>query len=98
MDSEEPPTKRQRQDTADPVVPIRAEPWFDDGTIVLQPMATQFRVYRGTLTANSSVFRDLFAVTQPLEGEELVEGCNVVHLSDSAEDWGHVLKALYEYR
>jgi hypothetical protein len=53
--SEQPSERRQRTDTTDPVVPIRSEPWFSDGTIVLQVSAMQFRVYRGTLSANSPV-------------------------------------------
>jgi hypothetical protein len=39
----------------------------------------------------------MFSIPQPAK-EELVEGCPVVQWMDSAEDWGHVLKALYKRR
>lgn len=96
--SEQLSARRQKTDANDPVVPIRSEPWFSDGTIVLQVSATQFRVYRGILSANSPVFRDMFAVPQPQEDGELVEGCSVVHLQDSVNDWKCVLNALHERR
>lgn len=33
---------------------------------------------------------------QPNDEVDLVDGCPVVKLSDSAEDWGYVLEALLE--
>lgn len=71
--------------------------WYDDGNIILQAESTQFRVYRGILVDNSTVFADMFGLdmSQPPEAV-LVDGCAVVHLSDSAEDWRHVLHALYK--
>jgi len=54
--------------------------------------------YRGTLSANSPVFKDMFTVPPPQEDGELVEGCSVVHLQDSVDDWKCVLKALHERR
>jgi len=72
--------------------------WFDDGSIVLQAETTQFRVHRSVLSTNSEIFRDMFAVPQPTVGDEVIEGCSIVHLSDSAEDWTYVLNALYDSR
>jgi hypothetical protein len=76
---------------------MRSEIWYEDGNIILQAETTQFRVYRGILGDSSQVFRDMFNLPQPV-GELLVEGCPVVHLSDSAEDWGYVLNSLYKRR
>jgi hypothetical protein len=76
----------------------RSDPWFKDGTIVIQAGDTQFRVYRGILTTCSPIFHDMFSIPQPAIGGELVEGCAVVHVSDSAEDWQYVLRALCERR
>ncbi|KZP29329.1 hypothetical protein FIBSPDRAFT_946970 [Athelia psychrophila] len=62
-----------------------------------KPLAdrTQFKIYQGLLSANSTVFADMFLVPQPPpSGGELVEGCAVVHLSDSAIDVTYVLEAL----
>jgi hypothetical protein len=79
-------------------IPIRSEIWYDDGNIILEAERTQFRVFRGILSASSEVFRDMFAIPHPLEGEALVEVCAVVRLTDSAEDWLYVLKVLFERR
>ena len=76
----------------------RSDPWFDDGTIVIQAGDTQFRAYRGILTVCSPIFHDMFSIPQPPTGEDYVEGCPVVHVSDSAEDWKYVLRALCERR
>lgn len=75
----------------------RGDPWFDDGNIILQAEGKQFRVFRGILAASSSVFGDMFTIPQPTD-EKLVGGCPVVHLSDTAEDLHHVLKALFDRR
>jgi hypothetical protein len=93
-----PPTKRPRTGEFESVISKRSDPWFNDGTVVLQVAETQFRVYRGILSAHSLVFRDMFAMPQPAGGEELVDGCSVVHMHDSVEDWRLVLKALHGRR
>lgn len=74
------------------------DPWFEDGNIILQAEWTQFKVYRGILAKNSEIFKDMFAMPLPAAGEELEDGCPVVHLSDRAEDWHHVLGALFDRR
>jgi len=75
-----------------------SDPWFNDGNIVLQAEMAQFRVHRGVLAVHSVIFNNLFSLSGLVEGDEMVEGCAVVHLSDTAEDLQHVLKALYESR
>ena len=71
--------------------------WFDDGSIILKVETTQFRVHRTVLSTNSDIFRDMLSVPQPV-GEEVIEGCPVVRLPDSAKDWTYVLQALYDSR
>jgi hypothetical protein len=78
-----------------PPHPIRSVPWFDDGSVVLEAERTQFRVYRGILCANSVIFKDMFSLCQPGEEGE-VEGCPLVHLSDSAKDVQIVLEVLHD--
>jgi len=92
--------KRKRSDTvAETQVIKRSDLWYEDGNIVLQAESTQFRVYRGILRDSSSIFDDMLNIPQPAEDQgTLVDGCPVVQLSDSAEDWEHVLKALYKRR
>jgi BTB/POZ domain len=80
-----------------PTVPERGDPWLDDGNIILQAESTQFRVVRSILSASSSVFGDMFGIPQP-ENENLVDGCPVVHVSDTADDLHHVLKAVFDRR
>ncbi|KAF7969601.1 hypothetical protein HWV62_26837 [Athelia sp. TMB] len=70
--------------------------WFEDGNVVLQAERTQFRVYRGMLARNSSVFRDMFSIPQPAPSEESADGCAVVCLPDAAQDVEIVLRALTE--
>lgn len=33
--------------------------WFDDGNVILQAESTLFKVYRGILVQNSTVFHDM---------------------------------------
>jgi|ERR1700683_2379007 hypothetical protein len=91
--------KRKRSDSPD-VLPLNRLDylWFNDGSIVLQAEMTQFRVHRSVLSANSDIFQDMFSMAQPAEQGELIEGCPVVHLPDSAKDWTYVLGALYDSR
>ncbi|KAH9937909.1 uncharacterized protein BXZ73DRAFT_44760 [Epithele typhae] len=61
--------------------------WFDDGNIVfLAGDLASFRVYQGILSAISPVFQDMLSVPHP-EDAKTVEGCPVVRVSDSAEDF-----------
>ncbi|KAF7978940.1 hypothetical protein HWV62_44155 [Athelia sp. TMB] len=97
MSVEEPSTsKRKRLDSSeDAIDPVRSDIWYDDGNVVLQAENTQFKVYRGILAQSSPVFRDMFAFPQPpLEDAQLVDGCPVVHLSDSAKEVRYILRAL----
>lgn len=97
----QPPLKRKRAEEGldvppAPVTPtVRSEIWYDDGSVILQAEGVQFKVYRGVLAESSSVFSDMFSIPQPTSAEtELIEGCHVVHLSDSAEDVRYILEAL----
>jgi hypothetical protein len=98
--SERPAEKRQRIDDQELTIsPTRSELWFDDGSIILETQGLmQFRVHRSILSAHSQIFKDMLAVPQPPMSEDVIEGCPVVRLTDSAEDWKHVLQALYERR
>jgi hypothetical protein len=93
-------SKRQRTGSSSELVPCikRSCPWFDDGNIILQAEFEQFKVYSGILSAKSEIFRDMFSIPQPVEGDGVVEGCHVVHLSDTAEEVRYVLDALYNGR
>lgn len=73
----------------------RSDLWYDDGNVILQAESMQFKVHKSILAENSSVFKDMFAFPQPPSTEaQLVEGCPVVRVSDSAEEMGYVLQEL----
>ncbi|KDR86011.1 hypothetical protein GALMADRAFT_235199 [Galerina marginata CBS 339.88] len=95
-----PNTKRKRMESGlEGVVegPLKsAAYWFEDGNVILQAENTQFRVYRGILSRNSQVFRDMFSLPQP-EKETLFEGCPLVHVSDAPKDWENIFSILYDH-
>ncbi|KAF7297451.1 Glutamine amidotransferase type-1 domain-containing protein [Mycena indigotica] len=68
--------------------------WFEDGTLILEAEGTLFKVFRGILAANSTVFNDMLVVGSYAE-EETVDGCPVVRVYDAAVDLMHFLKALH---
>ena len=100
------PSKRTRTDSVDGTSahpPSDATPtanlkrceefWLDDGNLVLVAKDVAFRVYRGLLAAQSTVFQDMFATASPTTGE-VYDGCPVVRLSDSPEDIVCLLRKL----
>ncbi len=67
--------------------------WLDDGTTVLVAQDTAFRVYRGLLSSQSTVFQDMLAASNP-DATEIFEGCPVVRLSDPPEELAHLMRAI----
>ncbi|KAH8823694.1 hypothetical protein DL96DRAFT_234995 [Flagelloscypha sp. PMI_526] len=63
------PSKKKAMDVSN----LRQVPdlWYPDGGIVLQAGNCLFRVYQGILSAQSSVFADMFNLAQ--SGDELVD-------------------------
>jgi BTB/POZ domain len=72
-----------------------ADLWYEDGTVVLQAGAKQFRVYRGILCSHSPVFHDMLSFPQP-PSEETFEGQPLVHMPDSPSDLYYFLKTLHD--
>ncbi|KAF8512916.1 hypothetical protein JB92DRAFT_2926149 [Gautieria morchelliformis] len=74
--------------------------WFDDGSVVLRAKdpPTLFRVHRALIARHSEVFRHMFSMPQPEHPveAEVIEGCPVVDLHDSASDMTSLLRALYD--
>ncbi|KAF7297741.1 BTB domain-containing protein [Mycena kentingensis (nom. inval.)] len=96
MPVESRPMKRPREDEPRPETPLTRSPdyWLEDGSIVLQVEATQFRVAKTMLAMHSTVFKDMPSL--PPADEPLIEGCPVVVLpGDKAADWKHLLDLMY---
>lgn len=72
------------------------EVWYPDGTIVLRAQDIYFRFYKGILAARSPIFADMFAIPQPADDDEQIEGCPIVLLHDTAEDVKSFLRVLHE--
>ncbi|KAH9916590.1 uncharacterized protein BXZ73DRAFT_81038 [Epithele typhae] len=69
--------------------------WLEDGNIILVAAGAKygFRLYRGLLASQSSIFSDMFAAATP-STEESLNGCSVVHLSDCMADLVYFLRVL----
>lgn len=77
----------------------RANPWKEDGNIVLAAERHYFRVHRSILSAYSEVFKDMFDCPHSSEADtELIDLCPVIRLHDAAIDVQMVLKAMYDRR
>ncbi|KAJ7185844.1 hypothetical protein C8R46DRAFT_1207960 [Mycena filopes] len=96
--AELPSTKRKRVEPDSPdtpaSAPIRSNIWKPFGDIIFQAESTQFRVSRDILAPQSCVFKDMFSMPQP-PNEPTIEGCQIVHVSDTAKDWELLLEVLY---
>jgi len=71
--------------------------WFDDGSVVCRAENTLFRVHMSQLARHSECFRDMFSLAQPSnKEEEVIDGCPVLVLQDTAEDVASLFCALYD--
>lgn len=77
-----------------------AKLWFDDGTVILRAQNTVFRVYKGILARESSVFRDMFSLPQPEKDQGVCadSGCPVVEVQDDAEEMELFLSVIFNPR
>ena len=78
-------------------MPIKHEQlWFEDGNVVLLAESTYFRVHGSILARSSEVFRDMLQLATPTAGpDEMIEGCPIVPLTDTAEEIAVILAFLY---
>lgn len=71
--------------------------WFEDGTIVIQAESTVFRVYKGILQRDSTVFNDMFSIPQP-DDAPTFWGAPLVELKDEARELEIFLDTLHQWR
>ncbi|TFK84490.1 hypothetical protein K466DRAFT_553494 [Polyporus arcularius HHB13444] len=69
--------------------------WFNDGTLIIVAQDTEFRVYKGQLERRSEVFKDMSSFPQPT-ADCADSPCPVVHVTDSAREWRHVLGLIFD--
>ncbi|KAF7351410.1 BTB domain-containing protein [Mycena sanguinolenta] len=65
------------------------------GDIILQAESTQFRVNSDVLAQQSSVFKNMFALSL-LANDPAVEVCPIVHVSGTAKDWELLFGVFYQ--
>lgn len=71
--------------------------WFEDGNVTLATNSMLFRVHRGVLSLNSPVFADMFALPQPADSTESIDGAPVVYITgDDGEEMCNLLRAIYD--
>ena len=69
--------------------------WFNTGDLIIVSRGVAFRVGKSLLVENSVVFRGMFAQCTPSAAGDLFDGCLVVILDDSPNDWRELFCLLY---
>lgn len=102
------PPKRTRLPEADPGLHVseltssqgitdfeqHEDSWLPDGNIALVVnQTTAFRIYRGLIACQPTVFEDMFTASTS-NSDELFDACPAVHLSDSPQNLAHLLRIL----
>ncbi|TCD61648.1 hypothetical protein EIP91_008136 [Steccherinum ochraceum] len=70
--------------------------WYRDGNVIIVAEGVGFRVYRGILSKQSSVFKDIFRLPQgsSTAGQETYKGKPVIRVTDSSQDMQELLSIL----
>lgn len=76
---------------------------MSDGNITIVAQGVGFRVYKGWLSTQSEVLRDMFNNAQlPIEKgsttEDISDGCPVVYVTDTALEMRSFLSLLFDGR
>ena len=74
--------------------------WFEDGNIVLQAQNSVYKVYRGILIRESTLFESMFSLPQPDSpnpGPDAYDGCQLVEMHDDPSELEHFLNCLFDF-
>ena len=71
--------------------------WFEDGNIVIHAGATVFKVLKSMLSKESQLFKDMFSLPQSSAAGETYDGCALLHVQETAEDFCLLLSAIFHY-
>lgn len=69
--------------------------WFDDGNVVLQAEATQYKVHRGVVSLHSAILQNLLKPSSEDVKPEVVEDCPLFVLKASSADLTLLLNYTY---
>lgn len=72
--------------------------WFEDGNVILQTQDTLFRMYKGILSRESPVFKDMFSMPQSSTTTQSCHssGCPLVTIWDDPSTMELFLVALLD--
>lgn len=72
--------------------------WFEDGNVIAIAQERAFRFHRGALSRHSDVFCGLFSLPQPTSKDmvDTLNGVSIVDVTDTAYDFKHLLRAIYD--
>lgn len=76
--------------------------YLPDGDVVLQPDAsrdgktTLYRIHKGVLSFNSLFFQTMFGLPNSENAGDHYDDAPIIRVHDSAEDFGDLLRALYD--
>ena len=88
--------KRAREESLSRGPERHGQLWFDDGNVVLLADNVAFKVHRSLLSRHSTVFKDLFELSQPSAAlDEQLDGVPLVKLHDSSHDLADLLDVIY---
>ncbi|KAJ7762115.1 hypothetical protein B0H16DRAFT_1529720 [Mycena metata] len=71
----------------------RSDIWFDDANLIVQAEDTQFRVYKGSLSRISTVFKTNIENIVTTKG---MDETPVLQLSDSPNEVAHLFRAIFD--
>lgn len=70
--------------------------WFSDGNFIITTADVAFKLHRGVLSLHSEFFRGMFDAPHTGQGDEMREGCPVVHVTDCGEHLAYFFTLLYD--
>ena len=74
------------------------EIWFDDGNVVVQAEQMVFKVYKGILCRESTLFEGMLALPIPFgDQSDYFDNCPLIKMSDRAEEIALFLSVMFNY-
>lgn len=71
-------------------------PSFDDGNIILKCGNSGFRIHRSVISRASTVFDDMFGLSDHHHGDVTMGECPVIEVHDDTQDLRNILLGVYK--